>query len=261
MCARKTREICGRTARRTPRLAWGIDPQFQAERKKRDKECKECDAKNKKRQGGARVAGVGQNTDTDTESDSDESDNDSDCSDQSVYDDEQATPVQSADVMLSNTFFTPGVSSTFDVPVSTGAARVAVGEERPAHSALAQARARAEMAHSAQLARDEYALQLRAQAEAARAAAAATLARQRAVAPSTPTAEVVPTCPLPPSPSNPCSPSPPRVAPRSPPCGVMTPAASSRLARSGQLAAEHHAEPRTRRRPQRGTPRLWTAVR
>ena len=116
----------------------GVDPKFKAERNKRDRERKERDAKKKKRRGGARVAGVGQNTDTDTESD-DESDNDSDCSDQSVYDDEQATSVQSADVMLSNTFFTPGVSSTFNVPASTGAAHVATGQ--PARSASANAQA------------------------------------------------------------------------------------------------------------------------
>ena len=163
----------------------GVDPKFQAERNRRDKERKERDAKKKKRQGGARVAGVGQNTDTDTESD-DESDNDSDCSDQSVYDDEQATSVQSADVMLSSTFFTPGVSSSFDVS-ATGAARVAVGEERPAVSALAQMR---EREHAAQLARSEHTLLLAqreaAAAELARHAAAA--AAQAPAAPSTPVA-------------------------------------------------------------------------
>ena len=76
----------------------GVDPLFKAERDKRDKERKERDAnKKKKRQGGARVAGAG----TDTESDTDGSDGDSDCSDQSVYDDELETSVQSADVAVS----------------------------------------------------------------------------------------------------------------------------------------------------------------
>ena len=164
----------------------GVDPLLKAERDKRDKE-REANKK-KKRQGGARVAGAG----TDTDSDSGGSDGGSDCSDQSVYDDELETSVQSADVMLSSTFFTPGASSTVDV-ATLGSARVAIGEEQPTHSALAQVQAQMlaeSRAHAAQLARSEHAL-LQAQRESAAAAAEFARLTGRAVAPSTPTPTAV----------------------------------------------------------------------
>ena len=149
----------------------GVDPVFAAEREAREKGRKE---KKNKRQGGARMA-AGH---TDSDSDSDTDSNCSDCSEQSVYDEEAATSVQPADAMLSDAFFTPGASATFHIPAGAGSARVAVGEERPAHSALA--RAQAEMlaeaeVHAAQLARSEHALL---QAQRAGAAAAAALAHR-----------------------------------------------------------------------------------
>ena len=167
----------------------GVDPVFAAEREAREKE-RGAAKKNKRKEGGARMAAT--SAETDSGSDSDDSDTHSDCSDcseQSVYDDEEATSVQSADAVLSDTFFTPGASATFNIPTA-GSARVAVGE-RPAHSDLAQvqANALAESQHAARLARSEHAL-LQAQREGA--AAAAELARHRALvaaqaAPKTPT--------------------------------------------------------------------------
>ena len=170
----------------------GVDPVFAAEREAREKGRKE---KKNKRQGGARMA-AGH---TDSDSDSDTDSNCSDCSEQSVYDEEAATSVQPADAMLSDAFFTPGASATFHIPAGAGSARVAVGEERPAHSALA--RAQAEMlaeaeVHAAQLARSEHALL---QAQRAGAAAAAALARHTAAAQAAPSTPILPPAVLPPT--------------------------------------------------------------
>ena len=134
----------------------GVDPVFAAEREAREKGRKE---KKGKRQGGARMA-AGQ---TDSDSDSDTESNCSDCSEQSIYDEEAATSVQPADVMLSDAFFTPAARPRF-TPAPAQAPRVLpwVGEERPALTS-ALARVQAEMlaearAHAAELARSKHAL-------------------------------------------------------------------------------------------------------
>ena len=115
--------------------------------------------------------------------------------------------MQPADAMLSDAFFTPGASATFNIPAGTGSARVAVGEERPAHHALA--RAQAEMlaeaeVHAAQLARSEHALL---QAQRAGAAAAAALAQHTAAAQAAPSTPVLPPAAPPTAPTALASPS------------------------------------------------------
>ena len=85
-------------------------------------------------------------------------------------------------MMLSDAFFTPGAPATFQTHAGAGSARVAVGEERPALSALGRVQAEMQAdarVHAARLARSEHALL---QAQQAGATAAAELARLTAVA-------------------------------------------------------------------------------